>query len=184
MNGKMGAGREMARGTAQNYYKVKEKVAKARGDDIPVHFKHAREIAHTIKLMHVKRAKSFLVHVTQKKEAVPYRRFKGGIGRHPQGKVWKWAQCGWPVKAAKVFLDLIRNAEGNARKNQLKTKLCVISHIKVNRAAISHRRMYRAHGRINHFNKSPCHIELILTEDKKQVPKAKEVPKKETALVK
>ncbi|KAA6393154.1 MAG: hypothetical protein EZS28_011318 [Streblomastix strix] len=34
------------------------------------------------------------------------------------------------------------------------------------------------------LNKNPYHIELILTEDKKQVPKAKEVPKKETALVK
>jgi hypothetical protein len=110
-------------------------VAKAKGDDVGIHFKvllhysccpisfsisvldfqHAREIAHTLRHMEVKRAKRLLVHVMQHKEAIPFRRFNYGIGHNAQGKAWKWAQSGFPVKAARVFLELLRNCESNAR---------------------------------------------------------------------
>ncbi|KAJ8947089.1 hypothetical protein NQ318_002447 [Aromia moschata] len=39
----------------------------------------------------------------------------------------------------------------------------VVEHIQVNRAACLSR-TYRAHGRINPYMSSPCHIELWLTE--------------------
>ncbi|CAF5189656.1 unnamed protein product, partial [Rotaria sp. Silwood1] len=39
-----------------------------------------------------------------------------------------------------------------------------IDHIQVNRAPKIRRRTYRAHGRINPYQSSPCHIELILSE--------------------
>ncbi|KAK7807322.1 hypothetical protein U0070_007457 [Myodes glareolus] len=37
-----------------------------------------------------------------------------------------------------------------------------------------HQRTYRAHGRINPYMSSPCHIEMILTEKKQIVPKSEE----------
>lgn len=42
--------------------------------------------------------------------------FKGGIGRHAQGKLLNTpgSQCAWPQKASKIVLDLITNAESNA----------------------------------------------------------------------
>ena len=40
----------------------------------------------------------------------------------------------------------------------------VVSHIQVNKAMQQRRRTYRAHGRINPYMSSPCHVELILTE--------------------
>lgn len=42
--------------------------------------------------------------------------FKGGIGRHAQGKLLSTpgSQCAWPQKASKIVLDLITNAESNA----------------------------------------------------------------------
>ena len=43
----------------------------------------------------------------------------------------------------------------------------------VNRAAQMRRRTYRAHGRINAYMSSPCHIELILTEKDDVVVKGK-----------
>lgn len=46
----------------------------------------------------------------------------------------------------------------------------------VNRAACLRRRTYRAHGRINPYMSSPCHIELWLTEGES----AAEIPKKAT----
>lgn len=39
-----------------------------------------------------------------------------------------------------------------------------ISHIQVNRAMRQRRRTYRAHGRVNPYMSSPCHIELIVSE--------------------
>lgn len=53
------------------------------------------------------------------------------------------------------------------------TKL-YISHIQVNHAPKQRRRTYRAHGRINKYESSPSHIELVLTEKQEVVEKAKE----------
>jgi len=39
-----------------------------------------------------------------------------------------------------------------------------IDHIQVNKAMAQRRRTYRAHGRINPYMSSPCHIELVLKE--------------------
>jgi large subunit ribosomal protein L17e len=36
------------------------------------------------------------------------------------------------------------------------------------------RRTYRAHGRINAYQSSPCHIEMVLTETAEDVPRAEE----------
>lgn len=41
---------------------------------------------------------------------------------------------------------------------------CFISHIQVNRAMRQRRRTYRAHGRVNPYMSSPCHIELMISE--------------------
>ncbi|CDP21798.1 unnamed protein product, partial [Coffea canephora] len=46
-----------------------------------------------------------------------------------------------------------------------------ISHIQVNQAHKQRRRTYRAHGRINPYMSSPCHIELILSEKEESVKK-------------
>lgn len=53
------------------------------------------------------------------------------------------------------------------------TKL-YISHIQVNQAPKQRRRTYRAHGRINKYESSPSHIELMLTEKEESVEKAAE----------
>ena len=50
----------------------------------------------------------------------------------------------------------------------------VIEHIQVNQAPKMRRRTYRAHGRINPYMSSPCHIEMILTEKEQIVPKPDE----------
>lgn len=47
----------------------------------------------------------------------------------------------------------------------------VIEHIMVNAAPKMRRRTYRAHGRINPYMSSPCHIELILAEREQAVPR-------------
>lgn len=49
-------------------------VAKARGAHLRVHFKHVREVAHTVKGWSVAKAKQFLEDVLQYKRAVPFTR--------------------------------------------------------------------------------------------------------------
>eukprot|EP01115_Flamella_aegyptia_P015718 TRINITY_DN987_c0_g1_i1.p1 TRINITY_DN987_c0_g1~~TRINITY_DN987_c0_g1_i1.p1 ORF type:complete len:187 (-),score=79.98 TRINITY_DN987_c0_g1_i1:59-619(-) len=150
------------------------KSCKAQGSDLRVHFKNTRETAMAIKGMSLKRAQKYLENVTEHKEAVPFRRFHGGVGRTAQAHPWGVTQARWPQKSAKLILSLLKNAESNAELKGLDTESLVVSHIKVDAAQRGRRRTYRAHGRINPYMSSPCHVELILTEKEKVVSKASE----------
>ena len=87
-------------------------------------------------------------------------------------------QGAWPVKSTQYLIDLLKNAEANAVVKQLDTDRLQITHIQVNKAPKTHRRTYRAHGRITAYKGNPCHIEMILTEKPKKVQKGKVKPTK------
>ena len=53
----------------------------------------------------------------------------------------------------------------------------MVKHIQVNQAPKMRRRTYRAHGRINPYQSSPCHVELVLAPGKVQVEKAADAEK-------
>merc|ERR1711953_177509 len=131
-------------------------MGKAKGSNLRVHFKNTRETAQAIKSMPLHRATKYLKNVVAHKEIVPFRRFMGGVGRHAQGR--------WPLKSAEFLLQLLKNAESNAEYKGLDPDHLVIEHIQVNRAPKMRRRTYRAHGRINPYMSSPCHIEVVLVE--------------------
>lgn len=60
------------------------------------------------------------------------------------------------------------------------TSNLIIKHIQVNHAPKQRRRTYRAHGRINAYMASPCHVEIIVVENDEQVAKTEDtkvVPK-------
>merc|ERR1711972_558566 len=135
------------------------------------------------KAMPLHRATKYLKNVVAKKEIVPFRRFMGGVGRHAQAAVHGTAQGRWPLKSAEFLLHLLKNAESNAEYKGLDADHLVVEHIQVNRAPKMRRRTYRAHGRINPYMSSPCHIEICLVEkeqafSKKDEPEKKKVSKK------
>lgn len=149
------------------------KAVKAKISDCRTHFKNTRETGNAIKNMDLVRAQAFLRNVLDKKEAVPFRVHTGGVGRTSQAKnlVKKKSDGGracsqgrWPVKSVKVLLDLLKNAESNAEVKGLDTEKLFVSHVAVQRARKMRRRTYRAHGRINPYMASPCHVELVLEE--------------------
>merc|ERR1712018_1056385 len=159
------------------------KTAKAKGSNLRVHFKNTRETAQAIKSMPLHRATKYLKNVVAHKEIVPFRRFMGGVGRHAQAKVHGTAQGRWPLKSAEFLLHLLKNAESNAEYKGLDADHLVVDHIQVNRAPKMRRRTYWAHGRINPYMSSPCHIEVCLVEkeqafSKKDEPEKKKVSKK------
>merc|ERR1712046_186970 len=100
-------------------------------------------------------------------------KFKSGVGRCAQVKEFKETTQGrWPVKSAKIVMALLKNAESNAEMKNLDVETLSITHIQTQRAQQGRRRTYRAHGRINAYMSSPCHVELILAEAAEDVKKA------------
>merc|ERR1712168_786755 len=159
------------------------KSCKARGSYLRVHFKNTRETAQAIKKMHIRKANRYLKDVLLKKQIIPFRRFSGGVGRKAQAKAHGCSQGRWPIKSADFLLQLLKNAESNADVKGLDVDSLVIDHIQVNRAPYMRRWTYRAHGRINPYMSSPCHIEVCLVEkeqafSKKDEPEQKKVSKK------
>jgi large subunit ribosomal protein L17e len=80
----------------------------------------------------------------------------------------------WSKKSAEFLLHMLKNAESNAELKGLDLDSLVIEHIQVNKAPKMRRRTYRAHGRINPYMSSPCHIEMILTEREQIILKPEE----------
>ena len=141
------------------------KTAKARASDLRTSFKNMRETAMAIKNMPLAKARSYLNRVLDHKDVVPLRRFNGSAGRTPLTKGHKFSGPGrFPEKSVKHLLDILTNAESNAESKELDTENLHITHIQVNQACHGRRRTYRAHGRINAYMSSPCHVEVILTE--------------------
>merc|ERR1712187_952335 len=150
------------------------KACKAMGVDLRVHFKNTYEAGQALKGMNLQAAKIYLQDVCEKKRCIPFRKFCGGVSRTPQVKAFKHTQGRWPVKSCKILLDLLRKAESNAEFKNLDTDNLVIKHVQVNAAQQGRRRTYRAHGRINAYMSSPCHVEMILEEKEESVEKPKE----------
>merc|ERR1711959_51987 len=150
-----------------------ETSCKSKGSDLRVHFKNTRETAQAIKHMKLNDAKKYLEDVIDKKRAIPFRRFCGGVGRTAQAAAAGSTngQARWPKKSCEFILGLLRNAEANAEMKDLDVDKLFITHIQVNRAVQQRRRTYRAHGRINPYMSSPCHVEMILSQQEVNVKK-------------
>uniref|UniRef100_A0A2K6DGQ1 Large ribosomal subunit protein uL22 n=1 Tax=Macaca nemestrina TaxID=9545 RepID=A0A2K6DGQ1_MACNE len=140
------------------------KSCKSRGSNLRVHFKNTRETAQAIKGMHIRKAAKYLKDVTLQKQCVPFRHYNGGVGRCAQAKQWGWTQGRWPKKSAEFLLHMLKNAESNAE----------LKGLDVDSLHLRCAGTYRAHGRINPYMSSPCHIEMILTEKEQIVPKPEE----------
>ncbi|MCL7037412.1 hypothetical protein MKW94_010534 [Papaver nudicaule] len=133
---------------------------------------NTRETTFSLRKMSLVKAKRYLKDVLAHKQAIPFRRFCGGVGRTAQAKNrHSNGQGRWPAKSAKFILDLLKNAESNADVKGLDVDSLYITLIQVNQAQKQRRRTYRAHGRINPYMSSPCHIELTLSEKEEAVKK-------------
>lgn len=79
------------------------------------HLQNTRETAFAIRKLPLTKAKRYLEDVLAHKQAIPFRRFCGGVGRTAQAKNrHSNGQGRWPVKSARFILDLLKNAESNA----------------------------------------------------------------------
>jgi large subunit ribosomal protein L17e len=166
-----------------------EKTSKAKGSHLRIHYKHCREIAQYTRGMKVSKAVTILEDVLKFKAVIPFVRHTGGVGRKGMAKQAKSPgdKGRFPVKAVKVYLDLVKNAVANAETKNLEVEKLVIDHAQCNRAPAGRRRTYRAHGRIGKYASQPAHINIVLKEMPEGVEKMEEdaprvrITKKEAA---
>ena len=125
--------------------------------------------------MPLQKAYEYFDNVLEHKQAIPFRRFNGGVGRTPQVNHLGTTQGRWPVKSVKFLRDLLKNAESNAEAKDMDAQTLIIRNIVVQQAPTTYRRTYRAHGRINPYRSNPCHIEILLASPAEQVQKTKSV---------
>lgn len=119
--------------------------------------------------MTLERAQKYLQAVMDKKEIVPFKRFRIGVKGKPQCRNWKVPVGRWPTKSCKYLLAMVKNAESNADIRGIDTDTLVIDHVQVNKAVRGRRRTFRAHGRINAFMSQPCHVEMFVSEPEEPV---------------
>jgi large subunit ribosomal protein L22 len=105
--------------------------------------------------------------VIDKKEAIPFRRYKGKQS-HRRGLADKygWPIGRYPVKAATYLLKLLEHVEANAENKDLDKDSLVIRHIGVHKGLTIKRWMPRAFGRSTPKYRRTSHIEVIVEEVK------------------
>ncbi|GAA5989257.1 hypothetical protein JCM11641_003853 [Rhodosporidiobolus odoratus] len=164
----------MAKYASSHLIKDRKSVGISRGTYLRVHYKNTRETAAATTGLTLVKAIKFLEDVQTHTQCVPFRRHNGSVGRTAQAKVHGVVQGRWPVKSAKFLLSLIKNAQANAEVNGLDKDELYVKNIVVQQAPKMRRRTYRAHGRINPYQSSPTHLEIILSPLSSSVPKASE----------
>ncbi len=114
--------------------------------------------------MLVKKAEQYLNDVLDHNRCVPFTKYDGSTGRTGQAKEFGLTKGRWPEKSVRYFLALLKNAVSNAEAKRLDVENLIIRDVRVNQAQKGRRRTYRAHGRINAYLSSNCHIELYCEE--------------------
>ncbi len=157
-----------------------ENTVKACMNNAKVSFKNTRETCSTLRGRTVDNCIQYLENVIAKKECVPMRRYATGCGNTKQAKKFKVGKHlntrgRWPKKSAETIIKLLNNIKNNAKAKSLESKDLVIQMVSVSRAPKIHGRLYRAHGRINPFNKSPCHIQMVAVKKEEDIPENAEI---------
>lgn len=106
-----------------------EHMAKAIGRGLPISFKQSVEICNFIKGKNINYAKDILKKVSEKKMAVPFKRFKKDLGHKK-----KIGAGRFPLKASNELMKLLEAVEANAQFKGLNTSNLTIMHICANKA--------------------------------------------------
>lgn len=144
----------------------------ARAYDLRVHFKNTYETAKAIKGMLLNKAIQYLEQVLKHERCIPFTKFDGATGRTGQAKEFGLTHGRWPEKSVKVILGLLQNGKSNAETKKLNLDKLVIANCQVNQATAGRRRTFRAHGRVNAYMSSNCHVQIRFEEKEEKTKKA------------
>ena len=155
----------------------------AKGKDLRTHFKNTFHVGRAIKGMLLHKAEEYLKEVLEHKRCIPYSRFDHSVGRCSAAIQFGLTKGRYPEKSIKIVLNLLKNAKANAEAKKLNVEKLVIKNVFVNQATEGRRRTYRAHGSINAYCSSNCHVEIICEELKERVKKEKKEEEKKALFI-
>jgi large subunit ribosomal protein L22 len=135
----------MQKTTYKSYQGDMEKTAVTYGRELDISYKGSNEICYTIKGMMINKALSYLEDVLQFKDHVPYRRYyKGKAHRKTVRKGVK--QGGYPLKATKAVIKLLKGIVSNAEQKGLEKERLKIVHAAATKGRVIPRARSRAWG--------------------------------------
>lgn len=108
------------------------------------------------------KAIELLESVIEEKAWIPYRRHKKKRGHHAGMK--KWAAGGHPVKASKMILKVLKNAEANADDKGLDIDRLKIVHAATQKGRTYKQFIERAFGRSSPYFEITSHVEIVVEE--------------------
>ena len=139
-----------------------EKTAIASGRDLRIKPKVAREICNYVKGMKLEEAQTFLESVIDKRQAVPYYRYRKKV---PHRKQLQGHDAGrFPEKAAEEILKILNSVEANAEFKGLYADRLKIIHMAAQRGRVIRKYIPRAFGRASPYFKHLTHIEVAVEE--------------------
>ena len=119
------------------------------------------------------KAEEYLKDVLEHKRCIPYSRYDHSVGRCSAAIQFGLTKGRYPEKSVRIMLNLLKNARANAEVKSLNVDKMIIKNVLVNHASEGRRRTYRAHGSINAYCSSNCHIDIICEVLKQNVKKEK-----------
>jgi len=132
---------------------------RASGREVNISPKAAREIAVTIKGMMLSKAIELLERVESKEMPVAFRRHKLKVGH--RSELQGFPTGSYPVKAAKAYLDVLHNLEGNSEFKGLDTDRVRIIHAAGYAGRTTKDYTPRAFGRSSPNFHQLVHIEVV-----------------------
>ena len=124
------------------------------------------------------KAEEYLRDVLEHKRCIPYSRYDHSVGRCSAAIQFGLTKGRYPEKSVRIMLNLLKNAKANGEVKGLSAEKILIKNVLVNHATEGRRRTYRAHGSINAYCSSNCHVDIICEEVKENVKKEKKEEKK------
>ncbi len=157
--------------TFRNY--DKEHMARAVGVALPISYKQSYEICNFIRHKSIADAKKTLLQVTEKKVAVPFKRFDFDLGHKK-----KIGPGRYPEKASFELIKLLESVEANAQFKGLNTSNLIIVHMSTHKAGKAWH-----YGRFSRRRMKRTHIEICV-EEKTKKSEEKQAKQKETKVKK
>jgi large subunit ribosomal protein L22 len=145
-------------------YKPEEPFARAMGKELRVSPKHAREVCNFIRGKKLNFVKGYLGEVVEKRKLIPFKRHGKKLAHH---RGVQGADAGqYPVKTAKLILEVLKNAEANAEYKGLDLEHLFIAHASAQKGITIRGFTPRAFARATPSYKPLTNVEIVLKERK------------------
>ncbi len=137
--------------------KDENKIAKGMGIGLNISFKHSVTVCNRIRNMNLSSAINLLEAVISQERAIPFKRFRTGVG-HRRGD-GKETIAKYPWKASSEILKVLRNVEANANYKGMDIEELRLVHIEAQKGA--RRRRIKPRGRWKLWRTELVHIQAI-----------------------